>query len=82
MISFYRIKAQYGHRVSDLIQHNCTHADTSFAACLDWELMASLGARHRTEREHRAMYEGAGLKLVGIWSHPQSLDSLLELELA
>lgn len=44
--------------------------------------MVSLGARHRTEVEHRALYEGAGLKLVGIWSHPQSLDSLLEVELA
>lgn len=44
--------------------------------------MASLGARHRTKTEHRALYEGAGLKLVGIWSHPQSLDSLIELELA
>ncbi|KAJ4374369.1 hypothetical protein N0V83_003110 [Neocucurbitaria cava] len=50
--------------------------------CLDWELMASLGARHRTEAEHRTLYEGAGLKITGIWRHPQSLDSLIELELA
>ncbi|KAI4703468.1 hypothetical protein J4E89_010044 [Alternaria sp. Ai002NY15] len=50
--------------------------------CLDWELMASLGARHRTEEEHRRMYEGAGLKMMGVWRHPHSLDSLIELELA
>jgi hypothetical protein len=50
--------------------------------CLDWELMASLGARHRTEVEHKKMYEGAGLKITGIWRHPQSLDALIELDLA
>ncbi|KAJ4294031.1 hypothetical protein N0V90_007720 [Kalmusia sp. IMI 367209] len=49
---------------------------------LDWELMASLGARHRTEAEHQKLYEGVGLKIVGIWRHPHSLDSLIELELA
>jgi hypothetical protein len=50
--------------------------------CLDWELMASLGARHRTETEHQKLYEGAGLKITGLWRHPQSLDALIELELA
>jgi hypothetical protein len=50
--------------------------------CLDWELMASLGARHRTEAEHNTMYQGAGLKITGLWRHPQSLDALMELELA
>ncbi|KAF1961837.1 O-methyltransferase [Byssothecium circinans] len=49
---------------------------------LDWQLMASLGARHRTEADHKKLYEGAGLKIVGIWSHPHSVDSLIELELA
>ena len=49
---------------------------------LDWELMASLGARHRTVAEHHELYEGVGLKVVGIWRHPHSLDSLIELELA
>ncbi|EUC28708.1 hypothetical protein COCCADRAFT_30101 [Bipolaris zeicola 26-R-13] len=49
---------------------------------LDWELMAVLGARHRTEEEHRKMYEGAGLKMTGIWRHPQSLDCLIELDMA
>ena len=49
---------------------------------LDWELMASLGARHRTETEHKKLYDGVGLKITGIWRHPHSLDSLIELELA
>ncbi|OAL52741.1 O-methyltransferase [Pyrenochaeta sp. DS3sAY3a] len=49
--------------------------------CLDWELMAALGARHRTEADHKKLYEGVGLKITGIWRHPQSLDSLIELEL-
>jgi hypothetical protein len=50
--------------------------------CLDCELMSCLGARHRTVGEHTKLYEGAGLKITGIWRHPQSLDSLIELELA
>jgi hypothetical protein len=29
--------------------------------CLDWEMMASLGVRHRTEAEHKNLYEGVGL---------------------
>lgn len=49
---------------------------------LDWELMAALGSRHRTVAEHAALYEGAGLKITGIWRHAHSLDSLIELELA
>lgn len=44
--------------------------------------MASLGARHRTEEEHKKLYEAAGLKVTGIWRHPLALDSLIELELA
>lgn len=49
---------------------------------LDWELMASLGARHRTVAEHAALYEAAGLRVAGIWTHAHSLDSVIELELA
>ncbi|KAH6638143.1 O-methyltransferase [Boeremia exigua] len=49
---------------------------------LDWELMAALGSRHRTEAEHAALYARAGLKIVGMWRHAHSLDSLIELELA
>ncbi|KAK5729954.1 hypothetical protein LTR17_011471 [Elasticomyces elasticus] len=48
---------------------------------LDWELMVSLGARHRTEAEMRKMIEGTGLKVVEIFKHPQSVDSLIEVEL-
>lgn len=45
--------------VNDFVIHNegARWAQT----CLDWELMASLGARHRTEAEHRKLYEVAGL---------------------
>lgn len=49
---------------------------------VDWELMASLGARHRTEEEMRRVVEGAGLKIVGIFKHTQSIDSLIELDIA
>lgn len=51
-------------------------------ACLDWELMASLGSRARTEDEHRALYEAAGLKITGIWRHRHGVDALIELEMA
>jgi hypothetical protein len=49
---------------------------------LDWELMASLGSRHRTVAEHTALYAGVGLEIKRIWRHPHSLDSVIELELA
>lgn len=49
---------------------------------LDWELMEALAARHRTESEMRAMIESVGLKVVEIFKHPLSLDSLIEVELA
>lgn len=49
---------------------------------LDWELMASLGSRHRTEKEMRAMIDGVGLRISSIFKHPLSIDSLIELDLA
>ncbi|KXL43474.1 hypothetical protein M433DRAFT_78687 [Acidomyces richmondensis BFW] len=49
---------------------------------LDWELMASLGSRHRTENEMRTMIEGVGLRISSIFKHPLSIDSLIELDLA
>jgi hypothetical protein len=49
---------------------------------LDWELMAALGSRHRTEEEMKTMIAGAGLKMVEIFQHPQSVDSLIEVDLA
>lgn len=48
---------------------------------LDWELMASLGARHRTVAEHVALYEGVGLRVAGVWRAPGGLDSVIELVL-
>lgn len=49
--------------------------------CLDWELMSSLSARQRTEAEFKSVIESAGLKIVGIFKHPQSGDSVIETEL-
>ena len=49
---------------------------------LDWEVMTGFGARERTEEEMRALIEGAGLKIVEIFKHPQSIDSLIEVDLA
>ena len=49
---------------------------------LDWELMSCLSARQRTEADHRGVIEPAGLKITDMFKHPQSGDSLLELELA
>ena len=49
---------------------------------LDWQLMVSMGARHRTEVEMRKMVDGVGgLKISGIWKTPTGLDSLIEIEL-
>lgn len=44
--------------------------------------MASLGARHRTEDELRKMIEGTGLRVVEIFKHKQSVDSLIEVDIA
>jgi hypothetical protein len=49
--------------------------------CLDWELMSCLSSRQRTEAEFRSLTQAAGLKIVGISKHPQSMDSLIEAEL-
>jgi O-methyltransferase domain len=49
--------------------------------CLDWELMLCLSARQRTEVEFRALLAAAGLKVVGIFKHPHSADSLIDAEL-
>ena len=49
--------------------------------CLDWELMSCLASRQRIEAEFRSLMEAAGLKIVGIFKHPQSGDSLIEAEL-
>lgn len=49
---------------------------------LDWELMASLGARHRTLAEHAALYESVGLRIMGVWRGTYAQDAMIELELA
>jgi hypothetical protein len=43
--------------------------------------MSCLSSRQRTEAEFRSLMESAGLKIVGIFKHPQSGDSLIEAEL-
>lgn len=48
---------------------------------LDWELMTHFGGHERTESEWRNLIESAGLKVSGIYKHPQSQDSLIEVEL-
>ena len=49
---------------------------------LDWLVMAGLAAKERTANEFTALVESVGLKVAGIYSHPQSLDSVIEVELA
>lgn len=49
---------------------------------LDWQLMACLSARQRTDAEFRALLAAARLKIVDIFKHPQSLDNVIEAELA
>ena len=48
---------------------------------LDWEMMTFLAAVERTELQSRTLIESAGLKVTGIWDHPQSDQSLIEAEL-
>ena len=49
---------------------------------MDWQLMISMGSRHRTEEEMRKMVAGVdGLKINGIWKASTGIDSVMELEL-
>lgn len=49
---------------------------------LDWQLMVSMGSRHRTRAEMEKMVAGVeGVKIAGIWKTPTGLDSIIELEL-
>jgi len=45
---------------------------------LDLELMQVLASRSRTESEFRKIDEAAGLKISGIYKHPQGYDSVIE----
>ena len=55
---------------------------------LDWELMMHFGGQERKESEWRELIEstpetdGRLLRVSEIWKHPQSQDSLIEVELA
>ena len=60
---------------------------------LDWELMMHFGGAERTEAQWRELIESTGktdggegqtgaLKVTGIYKHPLSHDSLIEVELA
>ena len=48
---------------------------------LDWELLMNLAGRERMESEWRSLIESAGLRVTGIYKHPHSQDSLLEIGL-
>ncbi|KIN06846.1 hypothetical protein OIDMADRAFT_36616 [Oidiodendron maius Zn] len=48
---------------------------------LDWALSCAVPGRERTELQWRELLELEGLAIVKIWSHPQSIESLIEVEL-
>lgn len=48
---------------------------------LDWVLSCAVPGRERTEMQWRELLEPEGLAIVKIWSHPQSIESLIEVEL-
>lgn len=48
---------------------------------LDWNLLTGFGGREREEQEWRILFDSAGLKISGIFKHPLSRDSLIEVEL-
>ncbi|KAL2174027.1 S-adenosyl-L-methionine-dependent methyltransferase [Thermothelomyces heterothallicus CBS 202.75] len=60
-----------------------TNADWQ-ATALDLMVMALLSSRERTEEDWRRLLEGAGLKIVKIWSTDKQngVESLIECELA
>lgn len=48
------------------------------STALDLELMQCLAARERTEAQFRDMLDKAGLKVSGIFKHPEAHDSIIE----
>lgn len=50
--------------------------------CLDIIMLSLFGATERTERQFRKLVEGAGLKIVKIWTAEKGVESLIECELA
>ena len=53
-------------------------ADPSMTA-LDLIMLATLASRERTEMQWRELAAHAGLEVAGIWSHPDGIESLIEL---
>ncbi|ORY70498.1 S-adenosyl-L-methionine-dependent methyltransferase [Pseudomassariella vexata] len=49
---------------------------------VDFNLMHLLAAAERTEEKWRLLLEGEGLRVIKIWSHPSSPESVIEAELA
>ncbi|KAF2486464.1 S-adenosyl-L-methionine-dependent methyltransferase [Neohortaea acidophila] len=52
------------------------------ATAMDWEVMTALASRERTVEEFTALLGSVGLKITGIFTHPQAVDSIVEAELA
>lgn len=50
--------------------------------CLDIIMLSLFGAAERTERQFHKLVEGAGLKIVKIWTAEKGVESLIECELA
>ncbi|KAF4456477.1 sterigmatocystin 8-o-methyltransferase [Fusarium albosuccineum] len=48
----------------------------------DLTMMACLGAKERTEAEWRELVESVGLRVLKIWRPPQSVESIIEAEVA
>ncbi|KAI6282399.1 hypothetical protein MCOR27_003799 [Pyricularia oryzae] len=49
---------------------------------LDFMMMTLFSAKERTEADWRALLEGNGFRIVGIWSGGKGVESLIECELA
>ena len=48
---------------------------------MDWLMMALGAVKERTEKQWRSLLEQAGLKVVGIWTYEQGIESLIEAEI-
>ena len=48
---------------------------------MDWLMMALGSVKERTERQWRTLLEQAGLRILGIWTYEQGIESLIEAEI-
>jgi len=48
---------------------------------IDWELLQSIASLERTETEFRNLIDSVGLRIAGIYKHPQGYDSIIEVVL-